>query len=139
MADAVIIKSSSNGSSLKLSEPKPSGVRYPVEYLRVSLQGREIAASSAQVYLYEPFALATFFANIAATWKGWAGVKQWESIEGDFALACTSDSLGHVTMEVTLKSDIYAEDWRVQVVIQLDAGQLDQIAAEVAKFLRISL
>jgi len=135
MDDELTIKSSRSAGKLKLSEPKPPGSRHPVEYLRVSLEDHEIAASSAQVYIYEPFDLAAFFDGLARHWKGWAGEKEWRSVEDDFALSCTSDGLGHVAMRVTLKSGLYEDDWCVQALIHVDAGQLEDLAAKVKAFL----
>lgn len=138
MVDELIIKSSRSAGKLKLSEPKPPGSSHPVEYLRVSLEDREIAASTARVYIYEPYHLAAFFADLAAQWKGWAGEKEWHSVEDDFALSCTSDGLGHAALRVTLKSGLYEDDWCVQAVIHVDAGQLEDLAAKVKTFLHVA-
>jgi len=137
VADVVTIKSSRSKGELKLSEPNPPGSRYPIEYLRVSLRDREIAASSSRVYIYEPFSLAAFFDDLAACWKGWEGEKRWESVEQDFTLSITADGLGHVAMKVILKSGPYEDDWCVQSVIHVDAGQLEEIAATVKKLLHV--
>ena len=137
MVDTVIIKSSRSAGELRLSEPKPPSVSYPVEYLRITLKDREIAASSSKIYIYEPFDMAAFFEDLAANWKGWEGVKEWASVEGDFALSCTSDGLGHVAMEVTLKSGVYEDDWCVKAVIHVEVGQLEEIAAKVKQFLHV--
>ena len=51
MIDSVIIKSSRSSGELKLSQPKPPGSRYPVEYVQVSLKDKEIAASASRIYL----------------------------------------------------------------------------------------
>lgn len=137
MVDEVTIKSSRSAGELKLSDPKPPGTRHPVEYLRVSLKDKDIAASSAKIYLYEPHSLAAYFEELAAGWKGWQGVKQWSSIEGDFSLSCKSDSLGHTALEVMLKSGLYEDDWCVKAVIHVDAGKLDEIAGRICRFLHV--
>ncbi|MBA2502119.1 MAG: hypothetical protein H0V27_04480 [Pyrinomonadaceae bacterium] len=137
MVDEVTIKSSRSAGELKLSDPKPPGSRYPVEYLRVSLKDKDIAASSAKVYIYEPHSLALLFEELTASWKGWEGAKEWSSVEGDFSLSCKSDGLGHVAIEVTLKSGLYEDDWRVKAVVHVDAGILDEIARKVSQFLHV--
>lgn len=53
----------------------------------------------------------------------------------DFALSCTHDHLGHVAMRVALKSGLYEDDWCVQAVIHVDAGQLEDLAAKIKAFL----
>jgi hypothetical protein len=135
MVNELTIKSSRSAGKLKLSEPKASGSSHPVEYLRVSLEDREFAASSARIYIHEPYHLAAFFDGLATQWKGWEGEKEWHSLEDDFALSCTSDGLGHAALRVTLKSGLYEEDWCVQAVIYIDAGELEHIAAKVKSFL----
>ncbi|MDQ3685222.1 MAG: DUF6228 family protein [Acidobacteriota bacterium] len=137
MVDEVTIKSSRSVGELKLSDPKPPGSRYPVEYLRVSLKDKDITASSAKVYIYEPHSLALLFEELATSWKGWEGAKEWSSVEGDFSLSCKSDGLGHVAIEVTLKSGLYEDDWRVKAVVHVDAGRLDEIARKVSQFLHV--
>ena len=136
MIDELTIKSSRSTGKLKFSEPKPPGSSHPVEYLRVSLEDREIAASSARIYIYEPHDLAAFFDDLAVHWKGWPGAKEWRSVEDDFALSCTSDGLGHAALRVTLKSGLDDDDWCVRVVIHVDAGQLEEFSAKVKEFLR---
>jgi hypothetical protein len=135
MVEELTIKSSRSAGKLKLSEPKPPSSSHPVEYLRVSLEDREIVASSSRVYIYEPYDLAAFFDELASHWKGWAGEKEWHSVEDDFALSCTSDGPGHAALRVTLKSGLYEDDWCVQAVIHVDAGQLEDLAAKVKAFL----
>lgn len=96
-----------------------------------------MAASSAKVYIYEPYDLAAFFDDLAANWKGWEGEKQWHSVEHDFALNCTSNGVGHVAMSLTLKSGPYEDDWSVKAVIHIDAGQLEEIALKVKGLLHV--
>ena len=137
MVDEVTIKSSRGAGELRLSEPKPPGSRRPVEYIRASLKDKDIAASSAKIYIYEPHGLAAFFEDLSVGWRGWEGAKEWSSVEGDFTLLCKSDGLGHIAMLVTLKSGPYEDDWCVQSVIHLDAGQLDETAGRVRRFLHV--
>jgi hypothetical protein len=137
MVDEVTIKCARSAGELMLSDPKPPGSRYPVEYLRVSLKDKDIAASCAKVYIYEPHSLASLFGELADSWKGWEGAKEWSSVEGDFSLSCKSDGLGHVAIEVRLKSGLDEDDWCVKAVIHVDAGQLDDIASKVSQFLHV--
>lgn len=137
MIEEVIIKSSRSSGELRLSEPRPPGARYPVDYLRAGLKDKEIAASSSKIYIHEPFDLAAFFEDLAANRRGWEGMKQWSSVEGDFALSCKSDGLGHAALEVTLKSGVYEDDWCVKAVIHVEVGQLEETAAKVRRFLHV--
>jgi hypothetical protein len=103
----------------------------------VELRGREIVASSSQVYLYQPYDLVVFFEDLARHGKGWEGEKGWCSIEGDFVLSATSDSVGHISLEVTLESGPYGEGWKVQTAITLDSGQLEKVAGEIKRLLHV--
>jgi hypothetical protein len=129
------IESSRSAGRLKLSEPSPPGLGHPVEYVRVSLRDRDIAASSSRIYLYEPDDLVAFFEELASEWKGWSGKKEWSSVEEDFSLSCIFDVLGHVAMRVTLKSGVYEDHWSVQAVIHVDSGQLADLAVKAKAFL----
>jgi Family of unknown function (DUF6228) len=120
--EAVTIKSSSSGNTLRLSNPKPPGYRYPVESISVELRGRERVASSLQIYLYDPYDPVDFFEDLARHWKSCEGEKRGCSIEDDFILSVTSDSVGHVGLAVTLESGPYDEDWKVRTAITIDAG-----------------
>ena len=135
MTDEIIIKSSRSDYELKLSEPKPHGMKAPVEYIRVSIKGHDLTASTSKVYIYEPKHLTGFFADLAANWKGWKGEKAWNSIEEDFAITATSDRLGHIALKVTLKSGPYGDDWAIEACIYVEAGQMEEIAKRVKKYL----
>jgi Family of unknown function (DUF6228) len=135
--ESVTIKSSSGGNTLRLSNPKPPGSRYPVESIWMELRGREIAASSSQIYLYQSHDLMEFFEDLARHWKGWEGEKRWCSIEKDFVLSATSDSVGHISLGVSLRSGPYDEDWTVETAITIDSGQLEKVAGEMKRFLHI--
>jgi hypothetical protein len=133
MRDELTIKSSRSQGTLKFSVREPPN--RSAEYIRVSLEDRELAASTSRIYLYQPDDLVAFFEELAREWKGWKGVKEWKSVEGDFALSGTADGLGVVALRVTLKSGPYEDDWCVQTVIHVDAGQLEDLAVKARAFL----
>jgi len=132
MSDELTIKSSSSSGKLKFSEQQPANS--PVEYIRVNLEDRELAASTSRIYLYKPDDLVAFLDELAREWKGWQGEKEWKSVEGDLALSGTADGLGVVALRVTLKSGPYEDDWCVQTVIHVDAGQLEDLAVKAKAF-----
>jgi hypothetical protein len=132
-ADFVIIKDSKSSDEFELSERENLQRTDGSEYYRVTIRGNGLNAS-AQVYAFEPKgSLEQFFKEIAASWRGWEGEKAWTSLEGELSLACTSDGLGHTTIEVTLHG-VGAGGWSVRDVFHVDAGQLEQIASDVKKF-----
>ena len=136
MEHELTIKSSRSGGQLGLSWSKQTGMRQPSQYLHVSLEDCDLIASCSRIYVYEPNDLLRLFEELASQWKGWAGKKEWSSVEGDFGLSCTSDGLGHVAMRVKLKSGIDKDDWSVpKGCIHIDAGQLEELAFNKKGFL----
>jgi hypothetical protein len=101
------------------------------DYFRVSVKAHDHSASR-RVYAYtDGTAIARLFADAAREWKGWVEAKVWESIEGEFRIALTSDRLGHVTVAVRVRSDPGGSDrWQLEAEIGLDAGQLEGVAKE---------
>ena len=106
-----------------------------VEYCRVTLKDRDIATSSARIY--DPAGVVTLFDDMAADRRGWEGEKQWDSVDNDFALSCTSDAQGAVAMTATLKGPYHEGEWCVQAVIHVGAGQLRELAAKVRRFMHL--
>jgi hypothetical protein len=93
------------------------------------------ASTEADAIAYDgEHALGQLFRRLADDWRGWEGERTWSSLEGDFVLAATHDGLGHVALQVRLRSGPYAEDWLVTGTIWLDAGQLDGVARDAAAF-----
>jgi len=67
-------------------------------------------------------------------WQGWSGVKEWQSLEGELSLACTTDGLGHVYIAVTLQPSLDAETWKVHGTAMVEAAQLDGLAEAAKRF-----
>jgi len=93
--------------------------------------------ASAPVYAYMKLQILTdLFANMASHWKGWSGEKSWESLEGELKLRCTSDTGGHITIQVELTSGHghVPPTWKLGAVLVTEAGQLDTIASNFKAF-----
>ncbi len=135
--ECVNIKSSDSSNELQLSEQEGLSRPEGSEYYRVNLKAKDLMAS-AKVYAFEPHSeLAQYFNDLAVHWKGWNGEKKWSSLEGEFILSCNSDNQGHIAMEVVLKSGLYEDDWSVRTEINIDAGQLEEIALNINSFFSI--
>ncbi|PYS49468.1 MAG: hypothetical protein DMF68_09885 [Acidobacteria bacterium] len=135
--DSVIIKSSNSSNELLLSEQDGLQHSGDSEYYRVTLKVKDLLAS-AKIYAFQPYSeLSQFFEDLAANWRGWKGKKEWQSLEGEFSLSCTSDGLGHVAIDVVLKSGFYDNDWSVHTAINVDAGQLEEIASNIKQFFSV--
>jgi hypothetical protein len=74
------------------------------------------------------------FEEMAREWRGWKGEKKWNSIEGNLALACTHDGLGHIEVHVELGLGVPSA-WRASGSLIVEAGQLDALARAATRFL----
>lgn len=90
--------------------------------------------AAVEVYDIQPHRWSAFFRDLAANWRGWSGERVHESLEEHIKLSCTADRTGHVTVRVTLRGMVTADDWRAEVNLHLEAGQLDRIAREAAEY-----
>jgi hypothetical protein len=125
----VIIKSANTGAKLEFSE-----VRH--EYCTVTFSSASLNASH-RVWFYtgDRERLVSLFTEMAEHWSGWEGAKIWAAIEADLSLSCTSDSLGHITLAVELVERDAPEAWSAQFQVEIEAGQLEQIAREMKAWL----
>jgi hypothetical protein len=76
--------------------------------------------------------LPAFFAALAEDRKGWPDVREWRAREGGLHLSCTHDGRGTVSMGTELRE--LNLGWVVRAIVPIDAGTLDQVAADVAAF-----
>jgi hypothetical protein len=121
----VIIKSANTGAKLEFSEVRN-------EYFTVVFSSVSLSASHrVWVYTGDCEQLVCLFVEMAENWTGWEGAKTWDAIEGDFTLSCTSDRLGHITLEVELVGRDDPELWSAKFNIEVEAGQLEKIANEI--------
>jgi hypothetical protein len=127
MHPSVTIKSSHDGTSIEFSDLVGG-------YFQTGLRGPDFQGSG-RVYADEPSHLAAFFRDLAAHWQGWSGQKQWGSLEGELQFTATSDSTGHTTLGVRLRSGPYPYDWTLTTALLIDAGQLESIAKKMEEFL----
>jgi hypothetical protein len=133
MIDKVVIQSSNSGARLTFSDPEFSPDSR-LNYFVVTVEDAGLTAAS-RIYAYMAEGLAELFTDIAENWRGWKGEKKTETIEGDLALTCTSDTLGHTFVKISLSSLKY--NWTVQTTLRLDAGQLEEIAKQLNWFFQI--
>ncbi|WP_411675059.1 DUF6228 family protein [Acidipropionibacterium acidipropionici] len=65
------------------------------DYLSAELRLPGLSART-DVYEFNGFGgLADFFSGMVADWRGWQGVREWESLEGDMRIEATHDG-GHI-------------------------------------------
>ena len=78
--------------------------------------------------------LTDYFGTLAAEWRGWEGEKEWDALEGQLSLSCTSDKTGHARLVVRVGETTHWDGWSAEVVLMLDVMQRDRIAKGVKRF-----
>jgi hypothetical protein len=78
--------------------------------------------------------LDDFFEQQAQDWRGWEGVREWNSLEGDLRIEARHE-YGHVQLRVTVRkalTDWGNGSWLATGDLTIDPGeQLTCVAAEV--------
>jgi len=128
MEHSTTIKSAHDGMTLEFFDR--GGDRF-----KVGIRGSHVSGT-ASISSFEPVKsrLADFFRDLAVHWEGWKGKREWASLEGDLALSATSDSTGHISLQVRLRSGPYPFDWSLSVTLLIEAGQLERIASDMERF-----
>ncbi len=127
MSESFLIRSATGGASLVLrSEEKDSWIAV--------LSGPQVTVE-VPVHGYRPHAsFSGFFADLAGSWRGWAGEKTYESLQGELRLRCTHDGIGHVGVHVEVWTDHPLGDWCVRGSLIVEPGQLGDLSRAAAEF-----
>ncbi len=128
----MIIKCLRSSTELRLSEDEGLRKSDGSESYLVTIKGENLDAS-LKVYAFDPMnkGLDRFLNKIAEQWRGWKNEEKWRSLEGEFALVCKHDGVGHIDIEATLYSP---GSWTVRNTFHVVAGELDQIASDAKRF-----
>lgn len=138
MIEAVIIRGTTGSETIEVSGREGLEVRDGSEYYRVRFTARGIDVS-VSVYAFDPRndGLPLFFRQLASS-LGSSSKSRWVSLEDEFELDCTSDSLGHVDIEASLHSNTFGSGWTVKLRFTMEAGQVERAADELRKFFDVS-
>jgi hypothetical protein len=129
-----LIPSAAGSGGLLFYDRSPHDPVEPVDSYWVRVTDHNLSASG-QVYAgYARTNPALLFADMARQWSGWTGVLLWESLEGELAMRCSRDRVGHIFIRVELRSRQMPGDWRVDATIMAEAGQLEDISRRAALF-----
>ncbi len=81
--------------------------------------------------------LADFFEQHAHDWRGWEGIREWNSLEGDLRIEARHE-YGHVQLRVTVRkalADWGNDGWVATGDLTIDPGeQLTGVAADMKAF-----
>jgi hypothetical protein len=133
--DEFLIQSGHGVAQMLFFDRTPADLDRPIERLWVRLMDQNLAGVAA-VYTHSDHP-APLFAEMARRWQGWPDELVWQSLEGEFALRCRHDRLGHIRIAATLRSRLtmsWDYSWEVQAAIMIEAGQLERLALEAAAF-----
>lgn len=109
--------------------------KYDGEDFWVELKGG--IETSVKVYGYAPHAddFHQWLELLGEQSQPWPKELVWESLEGEFQIRASSDSLGHVHFQVSLRDlrGSYEESF-IQVGLETELGQLGKIASQARMF-----
>lgn len=85
--------------------------------------------------------LVAFFASMERSWRGWRGVRTWESLEGELTLVAEHRG-GVIELKATLQRQAFGrggDEWTVQGLLTIEPGEeLTRICQDVAAFARLA-
>jgi hypothetical protein len=116
----VKIVASQGSGFLELHDPVWEGPEVASFTATLAADGMQ---ATAGVYVMGGDGLARLFAEMAAEWRGWEGVKSWESLEGDLGVAAEHDGLGQITIRVGLRRWEAPPEWEARADLTIDPGE----------------
>jgi len=104
------------------------------EYFTVEICGD--ISGSIRVYSYCPHGdtIHSVFKKLGSMLEPWDGELNWVSLEGEFSLKFSCDSLGHVFLSVEIDND--NEEFTINCVLNVDLGQLKEISKNANNFFK---
>lgn len=82
--------------------------------------------------------IASWAAELAESYRGWDGVRTWDSLEQDLRIGAMHDGWGHVSLRFVVRGPrgYEPEAWEASVMVTLDAGEdMRHLVAELAALL----
>jgi hypothetical protein len=80
---------------------------------------------------------SALFDEMARDWMGWQGTKTWVALEDELRIEATEDLTGHISLLVTMRDSYDLANWRLKATLELEAGQLPDLAKAVRKVFQI--
>jgi hypothetical protein len=125
MESSVTVKSSRDTTRLNFAD-------ITKETFSANLEGANFSGR-VSVSLYMAGPPSALFDEMARDWKGWKGTKTWAALEDELRMEASADSTGHVSLAVTMRDYSDPAEWRLKATLDLEAGQLPELAKAVAK------
>ena len=121
--DNVTIKSSKDATRLLFTNVTKDSFSAVLENVNFS------ARTSVSMYLSGP--PTTLFDEMARDWMGWEGTKTWAALEDELRIEASADHKGHTSLVVTMRDYCDPANWRLKATLELEAGQLLELAKAV--------
>jgi hypothetical protein len=105
------------------------------EQFQVEFKGSGIYALTGVWVDNHVQSLSVFFEELTRFTTPWQGVREWESLEGEFSISATCTTLGQVDFSIEIRH--YGggtEAWFVQGSLVTELGQLEKIARDAKAF-----
>jgi Family of unknown function (DUF6228) len=119
---SVLIRSSDGraAGTLRLSQPARPWDDDLLTY-QIQVQAPGLLATVEITSLHGD-AIPAFLHDLAEDFRGWPGSRNWRSLEDQFRLEATHDSLGHVSLLVRLRPRAYLDHWELCLPVTVEAG-----------------
>ena len=130
--DVAIVGRSTDGLHFSDVERGPDGEIWYV-WARLKVAGLDASWRVSAHYATGFDELTEFFHGLAARWRGWEGVRTYESLEHELRLTAVHD--GHVRLAVQLRQSSLPDGWLASAVVQIDPGEEMTQAAEAVRAL----
>ena len=130
MTREVSIRSSRDGVTITLSNFVPEDSSHISESFLVEIRCYGLRGE-ARASSYMAPDLGEFFTSLANDWKGWNGERTWATLEGEFQLVASADSLGHVRLGFFVRPPDTGFNWELRGALEIEAGQLEALSKEV--------
>ena len=125
MDNAVAIKSSKDATRLIFTDVTK-------EAFSALLEGENFSARTL-VSMYISGPPSALFDEMARDWSGWKGTKIWAALEDELRIEASADLMGHISLAVTMREYSDPTNWRLKATLELEAGQLPELAKAVRK------
>lgn len=88
-------------------------------------------AVTRSVFIFGHSRLGAFLTELAEAWRGWTGIKVWESPERDLTIEARSDGGSHVKLLLIVRDGpVYT--WKTSIEIDVEAGEeMARIARDI--------
>lgn len=96
------------------------------ELMLVKVAAGQASAQASIAFFASDF--VGFLKTLSESWKGWRGVKTFETLDSDFTVNATHDGVGEITFDVDFLSQ--TEDWRFRASIPVEPGSLSGLLTQ---------